>query len=946
MMKRKGIAWVLGAALCLSQFACGGTPQNPPNEQQETYEQTVLDVSRAQRGTYFAEDYEAYPTPSGETKKQSYVVNLSFAEKDEVFAATTLQGIVNRENPELYVLSNAILTGYEGYNSTEFWLNALKENYSEYSFTQIANLTALVLRYRNSIRGAVVYPDRLATNRDLFFWEQSRYVYADSAVVNLTQMICAQEDAIPLTRSRLTALNAALTQAGAAPLAEIEDTSRFLIRNDTLVASDDREAWRNVYEYALGKAERGEWQFSQKALMHRSSFAIADNDYAVAFKLFPFGRIRDMHSTQAERDLERRWLALTPANTPVMGCYHATQSDELRDTSGRYIGYEEHITCLLYNSLGKYWYVSYGTFNLSYTSGLPKERGAEKSETLVYDPSKTYVAFSFTEGDNNSYVHYRLSQEYVKPQRGTFAMTWQISQGIYDLNPNVIRYLNVNNTEKDGLAFGSSGIGYVNGEVTNKADFYGLSDSYCKKSGISALEVFTDDLGVGLEYSAYTDSADLFIGFSGAYNVFQTDSGSMYRSENAVFRNVFHTKVDPEKLTAGGNLLSIRFHGWDDGLEDVAAFVSKLPEGVETVTQAQLADLLRQKERAEQASAIAFGADFYKSDETYLYREENTTLESGTRRVARDGLLVYRLSLGSQDAQAELRLSLEGSCKVRVSADAKNWLTLRDSYKIPASLRGKPFYLLLTPTAESFAVKGVTARTQEGGFSESFTVDCASDEGFRISGGEKTEGGRTGITDYRFPLAKGITEAVISVRSKCNVAISVSPNGKNFYPAEVLREGEVWYTVADGLSANTVVRVLASDSMSRIKVTPVRKVGAASFSPCGTPLDLGACVAGDGLTRREEGNEGYAETYGTESLLWVFESGEGLMAPFLTYRASGNWKLEISSDGKNFVELGSGQGDRTGTADASAWIGAGKRFWIRFSATSGSARLYRLKWVG
>lgn len=930
---------LLAAVLLLT--ACGDPPAKP-----QDYERTVLEVERPQ-ATEFSADYEAYPRPQGETKKQGYVANLNYADYAEIFAATTLQGIVNRTDPELYVLSQSVLTGYYGYNSTEFWLDALKETYPEMSFSEISGLEELVARYRNRLRGAVVYHERLTDkNSALFVWEKSKQVYGDAAVVNLTQMACGQYDAIPLTSAMLTALNAALSSRGVAPLEILFDTTSFLETESGLFDPADRKVWRNASEYALSRAERGEWNFSEKALMHRASFALADNDYSVSAKLFTFNRIKDVHSLPEEREVEARALALTPRNTPVMGVYHATPAEDLKDASGKYIGYEEHNTCAAYNALGKFWYVTYGTFNLSYTSGLPKERAEEKSQTLVYDEAKTYVAFSFTEGDNNSYAHYRLSQEYEKPERGSFAMTWQLSQGIYDLNPNVIRYMNANNTDKDGYAFGSSGIGYVIGEVTDKADFYGLSDSYCEKSGISCVETFSSDPTVALEYAAYTQTADVFCGFAGEYGVFNTDESGIWTQDGAVFRNVWHTQIDPETLSSGGNLLSIRFHGWDNTLEDIAEFVSKLPEGVVTVTQSQLVSLLRQKSGGEGMTETAFGADHSVSDEAYLYDAQNCAEERAGRTVSESGRLVYRIPLDTSVSMAEFTLGIAGTCKVRASSDCKNWLTLSESFSLPEELLGGPVYLLLTPEGEPFTVTGCAVTTNLSGFSSGFRVDGRGDRAFWVSGGTRTaDGYRAGVTDYRFPLAPG-RETVISVRSPDAAEISISPNGKTFYPLETVREGGVTYALADGLTEQSLIRI--SGEIRELKVTPVPEVGELNWSPCGNPLDRSACVAGWQFARGSAGKNTYCEASGvTGALTWVFRSKD-LRAPMLTVRATGNWKLEISSDGKNFSLLASGKGESEETADVSAWLGGGKRFYLRFSAgtETGTARLYRLKWNG
>ena len=53
------------ASVLLLSSACGEVPPEP-----QDYERTVLEIERPQ-ATEFSADYEAYPRPEGETKKQS-----------------------------------------------------------------------------------------------------------------------------------------------------------------------------------------------------------------------------------------------------------------------------------------------------------------------------------------------------------------------------------------------------------------------------------------------------------------------------------------------------------------------------------------------------------------------------------------------------------------------------------------------------------------------------------------------------------------------------------------------------------------------------------------------------------------------------------------------------------------------------------------------------------
>ncbi|MDR1860717.1 MAG: hypothetical protein LBR06_07360 [Bacteroidales bacterium] len=85
---------------------------------------------------------------------------------DEVHAVATLQGIVNRKNPRLYILYvendgiNIDRYWWDKYRTTGKWLTNIKEE-------SATDITSLITKFRKDINGAVVYDPQVAATSNL-----------------------------------------------------------------------------------------------------------------------------------------------------------------------------------------------------------------------------------------------------------------------------------------------------------------------------------------------------------------------------------------------------------------------------------------------------------------------------------------------------------------------------------------------------------------------------------------------------------------------------------------------------------------------------------------------------------------------------------------------------------------------------------------------------------
>ena len=76
-------------------------------------------------------------------------------------------------------------------------------------------------------------------------------------------------------------------------------------------------------------------------------------------------------------------------------------------------------------------------------------------------PSKTYVSFTMSDGDNLQYDQHRMAQLWQDPVRGTIPIGWTISPTLIRVAPALAAYYTRMATPNDELVVGPSGAGYI-----------------------------------------------------------------------------------------------------------------------------------------------------------------------------------------------------------------------------------------------------------------------------------------------------------------------------------------------------------------------------------------------------------------------------------------------------------------------------------------------------
>lgn len=366
---------------------------------------------------------EAYPTfwpQSPPPARELLVADVSAAAPQEEFALSVLQGLVNREEPCLYLLH----TRYE--RQDREWLDELQ--FEGYASRPIA-VSEVWSRFRDKLKGAVLYDGKIMDEIGEFHSDQLNQT-------NLLMMIGALEDAVPVTP-------------------EMNETLQLP------VVFDARGKWASQYEMMRWAYEELFPQMNPRILATNYPGIFLLTDYLVAFKIFTFWFPEDR--TTPEENLLRGILASTPPNTPIVGWWFDWMPN-VKDTEYRYADAVMEAPGLLRGSyFGKVLTPSHEATNLSVHSGVPVGPYRHKPPTVPeYSPDKVYYAHIISDGDNlgEALMMRTRDLQWDKPERGSIPMGWSFAPASARMAPPVLNYY-LRTASPNDLLVGGLGVGYT-----------------------------------------------------------------------------------------------------------------------------------------------------------------------------------------------------------------------------------------------------------------------------------------------------------------------------------------------------------------------------------------------------------------------------------------------------------------------------------------------------
>ena len=274
---------------------------------------------------------DAYPTfwpQSPPPAQELLVADVSAATPQQEFALSVLQGLVNREQPCLYLLH----TRYD--RQDRVWLDELHfEGYTSHEIT----MSEVWARFCDKIKGAVLYDGSIMDEIGDFHSDRLNQT-------NVLMMIGALEDAVPVTPE----MNATLQLP---------------------VVFDARGKWSSQYEMMRWAYVELFPRMNQRILATNYPGIFLLTDYLVTFKIFTFWF--PAHRTLPEENLLHGILASTPPNTPIVGWWFDWMPNPKNPDLRHADAVMEGPGLLLGSSLGKVLTPSHEATNLSVHSGVP-----------------------------------------------------------------------------------------------------------------------------------------------------------------------------------------------------------------------------------------------------------------------------------------------------------------------------------------------------------------------------------------------------------------------------------------------------------------------------------------------------------------------------------------------------------------------------------------------
>ncbi len=358
-------------------------------------------------------DEEVYPKSENAPAQTIYVLDAMSMSKYDYLTATTLQGLVNRTTPEIFMDFRAYNEDprYSNIDDEVEYLELLEAKGRTLVHT---TLDELLVKYADRYKGVIV-GDCLATN------------YNENVATSLAGVL----DGVYMTEARYNKMK--------------ED-----IKKDVLFRLDNRFA-SSVDAYMWLWNTYGD-QFSRTVLFHTTADAESEGhmtracrDYAVMSRGFAFCTT-DVQ-TLADYDFYMSIFASTAPNTAVIG-----------RGGGCFPEFEMFQIC---GQFAKYFTYGFSTPNMSLFNSLEvgelKQKDPATETTLQKDT--VYVTFDISEGDNLSWDYHLWMHNFAdETARANIAKGYSFCGALYYVAPAILENFYAKATPNDYFFLDGGGI--------------------------------------------------------------------------------------------------------------------------------------------------------------------------------------------------------------------------------------------------------------------------------------------------------------------------------------------------------------------------------------------------------------------------------------------------------------------------------------------------------
>ena len=356
----------------------------------------------------------ATPFPvSTSPSKELFHLDLIGLPSNQKFLFYVLQGLVNRKRPRIWIKNDR----YEFTEVPDYWKEVFETK--GYRFVEIEDPWLLVDRFRNVIKGAVIYPEAIWNNP------------SKREAVNLTVNLCGLKDSLPLTHTMQKRLN----------LPVVFDVSPIADDIDAMLTYQETEILPSC---------------SRQIIHHGPPGVFLENvDYLVAHRIFTFF-VQD-YVCPEKQSVYDRFLEHTDPVTPVIGVW--AMNDRCPPPHGTL---DELAFVSWLSSKGKYMIVTHSCGNLTVHAGIKRpELKQRRGVCPPLDRQKIYVCFVLSDGDNMAGAMQLRPRTWQQRERGQIPVGWNLGACLIDLCPIAAEYFYSTMTEAECQVAATTGYGYV-----------------------------------------------------------------------------------------------------------------------------------------------------------------------------------------------------------------------------------------------------------------------------------------------------------------------------------------------------------------------------------------------------------------------------------------------------------------------------------------------------
>ena len=488
------------------------------------------------------------------------------------FPLAALEGIVARTQPRIFLIQGS---------QDNFWFSYTAQNYGlSYQYVKAsakASILQLFKSYVTNPQGKV----------KLVLYDSNDPIYPTQLEMAIT--LAGVKTALPVSTRELPTIEGIF---GADNVTIVQNlTGRF-----TDKVSAYTWLWNTVQN-----------SVTKRFVGLAPSGVLGLTDYLVENKAFVFEFSVENDVTSQEYALASTILSAYPQLTPVLGYFGL-------GGEGPTISFLSPRELLMVTSDS--------VTNLSLYSGLPDATDLSQTpsgQKLVYNPSKTYIMFSYTQGNSLGYLFYGYKSQWDMQDsngqyyRAEIPEAWQINPLAAELAPPMMQYYYSTMTANDSFYTGpSGGAGYVYPEMLpNLGSYLSLAKPFDANANLNQYFIITQSKKWNPTlYQQYaTDLSPTAIFIKGPTGQPQMVSGVPVMSmtlksiTTSNFTSQDVTNTTSEIRSASGTYKFIFFFlgATNPGMPFIKAVIQQLGSGFVPVTSDQFASLYQQSQGQDPA---------------------------------------------------------------------------------------------------------------------------------------------------------------------------------------------------------------------------------------------------------------------------------------------------------------------------------------------------------